>query len=713
MSTDKFAQDKNWQIYKHSPDAVIVIDSMSRIIYANPQTEELFGLCLISIKGNKYQNIFTDNNQTGISKEIINWVSKNKKTKDRIYYRTNAEGIKSWYWQICYPVFKNDGNLDIVVVITRDITKIKQTKEIVQAGKLKFSLAIEASGAGYYEHLADFKQFKAGRRWAQMMGYDLKDLPDEDKLWRWWMDQIHPEDLPKFKKSYHDFIIGNTNRLKSQFRIKYQSGKWHTMQVAATAVQRDESQQAASIAGITIDITRQRRVEREMKLLAKFSVENPNPVMRIKSDGLVQFANQASWPILEAWNVSQGEYLSKELRAFIQNIYLTGETKEIELEHNGKIFAINIITFNDIDCLYLYGRNISQQKQSQLALIENEKKFRTYFEYGLIGIAISSAKEVWLDVNHRFCEIFGYSRQQLNKVNWDKLVYPNDLANHLALFNKMNEGELDNCTVEERFIRNNGDIIYVVLYIRCIRNNDGSVNYFITHLQDITEQKKAQDALQRSEEALNRAQQVAHIGSWRLDLTNNVLMWSQETYRMFGIPLGTKLTYEQFLKMVYSDDRDYVHNSWMAALNKKLYDVEHRILVNGKIKWVREKAVLEFNKKGEPVCGIGTVQDITLQKQTENELNNYKEHLEDLVHERTDALKKSWEIIRSSEQKFRSVFEESPIGICLFNLDNKVISTNKALCKMLGFQKQSVIILIWRISYIRRMWGNIWLPAMI
>lgn len=132
--------------------------------------------------------------------------------------------------------------------------------------------------------------------------------------------------------------------------------------------------------------------------------------------------------------------------------------------------------------------------------------------------------------------------------------------------------------------------------------------------------KQAVQALLESEQNLNRAQVVAHIGSWRLDVQRNQLLWSDETYRIFGIPKGTPMTYETFLSSVHPEDREYVDRKWMAALHGEPYDIEHRIVVDDEVKWVREMAELEFDSKGELKGGFGTVQDITKRKQVENEL---------------------------------------------------------------------------------------------
>jgi PAS domain S-box-containing protein len=105
---------------------------------------------------------------------------------------------------------------------------------------------------------------------------------------------------------------------------------------------------------------------------------------------------------------------------------------------------------------------------------------------------------------------------------------------------------------------------------------------------------------------------VAHIGSWTLDIKRGVLVFSEESYRIFNMAPGTVLSYDVFLERVHPDDRKYVDRSWRAAIrHNRPLNVVHRILIDHETRWVRERAELTFDAAGLAVGAIGTIQDIS------------------------------------------------------------------------------------------------------
>ncbi|MBI5892957.1 MAG: PAS domain S-box protein [Deltaproteobacteria bacterium] len=196
--------------------------------------------------------------------------------------------------------------------------------------------------------------------------------------------------------------------------------------------------------------------------------------------------------------------------------------------------------------------------------------------------------------------------------------------------------ELQENIVEEVFIPSIDRIFNVRFYP--MKDAEGRYLYSAHVMEDITERKKLDENLRKSEANLKKAQEVAHIGSWHLDIMKNELIWSDETYRIFKVPIGTPLTYEKFLETVHPDDLEYVDKAWTAALNREPYDIEHRILVGGEMKWVREKAEVEFNEQGKTVKGTGIVQDITGTKKAEETLKASQEYINNVINSSLDMI---------------------------------------------------------------------------
>lgn len=199
---------------------------------------------------------------------------------------------------------------------------------------------------------------------------------------------------------------------------------------------------------------------------------------------------------------------------------------------------------------------------------------------------------------------------------------------------------------------------------------------------DITERIAAMEMLRKNEENLRRAQSVGNIGSWRLNFQKNEVVWSDENYRIFGVPKDTPLTYESFLLLVHPDDRAYVDTRWKAAMAGDDYDIEHRIVVDGNVKWVREKAYLDFDEKGSLLTGFGITQDITEKKDANEILQRNKEILEQLVKEKTaDLMEAHRELDRAKRLADIGVLAATvahelrnplaAIGIAAFNIKRK------------------------------------------
>lgn len=177
---------------------------------------------------------------------------------------------------------------------------------------------------------------------------------------------------------------------------------------------------------------------------------------------------------------------------------------------------------------------------------------------------------------------------------------------------------------EEEQTTPDGDKIWLSTSKIPLKNSEGEIIGILGIYEDITKQKELQEKLRNNAEMLNEAQHFAHMGSWSLDLHTNILVWSAEVYRIFEQdPDHFILTYESLFELIHPEDRELVNNAYMTSLSSRQpYDVIHRILMNdGRIKWVHESGISDFDELGKPLRSMGTVQDITERKSAEEEIN--------------------------------------------------------------------------------------------
>jgi PAS domain S-box-containing protein len=158
------------------------------------------------------------------------------------------------------------------------------------------------------------------------------------------------------------------------------------------------------------------------------------------------------------------------------------------------------------------SNDVTPRKTAEEALKESEALFRSQFEFGNIGIAITSVNKGWLRVNRRLCEMFGYSEEELRQKTWSEMTYPEDLARDVEQFNRVLNGEIETYELDKRFIRKDGGILSTHLTVSCYRNPDRSVKFFIASFLDITERIKAEEARVEMERRLLHSQKLESLG---------------------------------------------------------------------------------------------------------------------------------------------------------------------------------------------------------
>ncbi|MEA2766629.1 MAG: hypothetical protein QOK07_3033 [Gemmatimonadaceae bacterium] len=158
------------------------------------------------------------------------------------------------------------------------------------------------------------------------------------------------------------------------------------------------------------------------------------------------------------------------------------------------------------------------------------------FEQAAIGIAHQTLTQEWISVNQRYCEITGYSREEILKLNVDDITHPDDVTASREFIGRIRSGELPGDKMEKRYIRKDGSVIWVHLTVSIVRSVNGEPLYLVAFIDDITERRNAQREASRSLSLLRATLESTADGILVVDVDGKILSFNQKMADMWGIP---------------------------------------------------------------------------------------------------------------------------------------------------------------------------------
>lgn len=242
-------------------------------------------------------------------------------------------------------------------------------------------------------------------------------------------------------------------------------------------------------------ITERKRAEAEIERLSRFPSENPNPVLRVDYDGRILYANQSSAPVLAAWGRTVGQDVPDDWRTQIAAVLETGESLEVELDCQGQVFLLMlapVLVENDVN---IYGREITRRKQAEEALKKSAESFRNLFEHSPVGNSMTGM-DGSVHVNRAFCEMLGYSKEELSIKKWMDITYPDDVQLSAEMSQALVDGKIEQSRFEKRYVRKDGNIVWMDVSAYLQRDEKDQPQFFISAIYDITERKQAEAILQ-------------------------------------------------------------------------------------------------------------------------------------------------------------------------------------------------------------------------
>ncbi len=272
----------------------------------------------------------------------------------------------------------------------------------------------------------------------------------------------------------------------------------------------------------------------------------------------------------------------------------------------------------------LFSEHRTEQVEARRALIDSEARFRGTFENAAVGVAMVGPDGSILRANRSFARMLGYSVEELKTKTFRDLTHPEDLATNLSVLNKTLIGEADSYSIEKRYVRKDGGIVWASLTVGCVRATDGGVDYFVSVVQDITDRKHAEARLAERNEQLDLAGKVARIGTFTYDHATQQLQLSPGCAVIYGLlPESTlEISREHWRALVHPDDLPRLDIIAEQAFcnGETEFVLEFRIFRHGEVRWIESRVLISYNELGRPVRRFGANIDVTERKRAEQAL---------------------------------------------------------------------------------------------
>lgn len=343
--------------------------------------------------------------------------------------------------------------------------------------------------------------------------------------------------------------------------------------------------------------------------------------------------------------------LSTVLGMVLVNFFLVKPYGSLAFDDPGEAFWLNLWHF--ITQLVVVGAIALMQRQNRLwreageAVRRSTRQLEDTFEHSATGMTHTRLDGSWIRVNQTYCDLIGYTRQEIETMSFRDFTHPDDLGLDLSLQARTLAGEIDHYSIEKRYIHKQGHTVWVHLTLSLVRTPAGEPDYLIAVVQDVSDRKATEVALRVSEQLLHQAQKLAGLATWQADVATRRFTTLAGSQDVLGLP-GASFSDEELLALTHPDDRPEVLRLWaLAVQGKAVYDMEYRLQIGGQEHWYSVQAEFERDAQGRAVRALGVTLDVTERKRAELEIQRLNASLEQRIQQRTQALRGAYDELES------------------------------------------------------------------
>src|SRR5277367_2845862 len=483
-----------------------------------------------------------------------------------------------------------------------------------------------------------FHVLRVNQEFTRIFGYTAEEVAGQ-----WLPDLIVPEELRDESLKYRALLTSG-KRVEMEVIRQRKGGVRFDVSVVAKEFSLGVDQIAVYL--IYREITERKNAERQLR----------------RSEGYLAEAQRLSHTGSFGWSIPSGElFWSEETFQIFQYEQTTKSTVEIFLERvypedaalvkqtierasqDGKDFEHEYrLLMPDGSVKYVHAlahaswdksggiefvgavSDVTPRKRAEEAVRKSEERWRSVFENSAVGVALTDMDGRFLATNHVYQTMLGYTEEELRTLQFLDITHEDYREANWALIAELVEGKRRQFQIEKKYRRKDGSAIWVSNNVSLVPGTERVPRFIMALSEDVTQRKRAEEALRRSEAYLAEGQKLTHTGSWAVDpKTEKCIYWSEEMRQIFGLdPQSNLPDREEFLRLVHPEDRDRFNEGVDKALREKADPVQdYRIVLpDGTVKHIHGIGHLVLDETGNIIECVGTDMDVTERKRVEEQL---------------------------------------------------------------------------------------------
>ena len=640
---------------------------------------------------NGWLNIIDKEYRDEMSDYLTNDVINNKNDFNHIYrIRRMNDGEARWIHGQGKLHFDQEGTPVRMIGVVQDITERKNIEQSLRDSEERYRSVVVSLHEGVVVQSADGSIITANKNAQKILGLDNNEILGRKSIDKRWY-AIHEDGKPFPGETHPAMITLKTGKPQHNISmgVHKPDGAIAWISINSEPMYIENGRKPYAVVTSFSDITERRNAEialKESELKYRELFENNLAgVFRTSLEGVIIDCNNAFAKLLGfdkkedilSLSISQFCLSSGNRKRYNDLLFKQGELRNFEFPRL-RVDGTNIWTLENVSfvknnegepcCIEGTIMDITAWKSAEAQIIKERNQAQLYFEVAAVMFAHLDIKGNITLINKKGLEILEYGADEILGKNWFDLVIRKESRQEIRnIFKELITEETGRFEYyENQVICKSGLIKFMAFHNAPIRDNNSEIIGILFSGEDITKQRKVQEALRESRERLLKAQEVSHMGFLDWNLKTNEIYWSDEVCRMFGKKTGENIqTIESTIGLTHPDDLEFVQKNLENAINgEQKYNIDHRMLrEDGQIIWVHAQGELLKDAEGNSSALLGTVVNITERKKIEN-------------------------LLRESEQRLSIALESTNVGLWEWDLKTDGWYASKTFSKMLGYDTE-------------------------